>query len=654
LTKTLAQEWPEVRIKVVDLDARESVATQGSQIIQELATTDGPVEVGYAGGRRLALQVRPAPLSQDDGTSSAIDSSSVLLITGGARGITAEMALHLAERYRPTLLLVGRSPVPDPEEAADTAGLETPQQLKAALIQRMRGVGRQPVPAEVELEYTRLQREREIRSNLAAMKGAGASVHYFSADVRDEAAFGGLIEQIYETFGRIDGVIHGAGAIEDKLVKDKSPESFDRVLDSKADGAFILSRKLRPDSLRFLVFFSSAAARFGNRGQGDYAAANEVMNKLAGYLDSRWPGRVVSVNWGPWRRMGMVSPELEKEFARRGIGLISALSGCESMDRELRYGRKGDVEVLLTNGGWETPGETQPPPQKRALPMLDQATPSWGTDGSLEVIRTLDPSRDPYLLDHQLNGKPVLPMAVATELMAELASLACPELELVAVRDLKVLRGIVLENGPQAIRIVAKPRSSTSGVSKEMEVTVTGTEDSQKLHYRAVAELAPGLSPASVQIPSPSEEGPFPLSVEGAYQQWLFQGPLLQGLTAVRGVGSDGIAGSLSASSPETLMAGDANGSWLIDPVIIDSGLQLVILWTRMHWDETPLPSGFRAYRRFGPLSGPEIDCRIRIRGDSGSHIIHTDLFFVGSDGHVLGVLEDMEFACSKSVNRRP
>ena len=71
-----------------------------------------------------------------------------------------------------------------------------------------------------------------------------------------------------------------------------------------------------------------------------------------------------------------------------------------------------------------------------------------------------------------------------------------------------------------------------------------------------------------------------------------------------------------------------------------------------MHWDMTPLPSGFRAYRRFSPLSASRIDCRIRIRSESGGHIIHADLFFVDSDGQVLGVLEDMEGACSKSLNR--
>ena len=69
---------------------------------------------------------------------------------------------------------------------------------------------------------------------------------------------------------------------------------------TKAGAALTLAEHLRPDGLRFLVLFSSVSGRFGNRGQADYAAASEVLGKLAHELDSRWPARVVSIDWGPW------------------------------------------------------------------------------------------------------------------------------------------------------------------------------------------------------------------------------------------------------------------------------------------------------------------------------------------------------------------
>jgi hypothetical protein len=98
--------------------------------------------------------------------------------------------------------------------------------------------------------------------------------------------------------------------------------------------------------LRFAAFFSSVAGRFGNRGQGDYAAANEALNKLALWLDRRWPCRVVSVIWGPWSGVGMVS-DLEGHFGRRGLGMIPPRLGAPRFADELARGPKGVVEVLV-------------------------------------------------------------------------------------------------------------------------------------------------------------------------------------------------------------------------------------------------------------------------------------------------------------------
>ncbi len=103
---------------------------------------------------------------------------------------------------------------------------------------------------------------------------------------------------------------------------------------------------VRPDSLKFTALFSSVAGRFGNQGQSDYAAANEALNKLAVWLDGRWPGRVLSVIWGPWSGVGMVS-DLEGHLGRRGLGMITPEAGCSAFLNELEYGRKGEVEVVI-------------------------------------------------------------------------------------------------------------------------------------------------------------------------------------------------------------------------------------------------------------------------------------------------------------------
>ena len=100
-----------------------------------------------------------------------------------------------------------------------------------------------------------------------------------------------------------------------------------------------LARKLRPESLKFLVFFSSVSGRFGNIGQADYSAANEYLNKLAQHLDRSWPGRVVAINWGPWDA-GMVSDQLREMYRKqRDIDLIPPAEGVRIFHVGNRHGR---------------------------------------------------------------------------------------------------------------------------------------------------------------------------------------------------------------------------------------------------------------------------------------------------------------------------
>ncbi len=648
LAKTLSREWPAVRVKVVDLSPRTPVAQASGQLLDEIFAPADVVEVGYRDQRRLTVTVAPAPVDCESSPTFAIDRSSVILITGGARGITAEIARDLAERYQPTLILVGRSPSPPPEEAPDTVGLATPRELKEALVARTRRDGRGPNLAEVEAAYNHLIHEREVRITLNAIERAGARIQYVSADVRDGAALANLLDRVYEAHGRIDGVIHGAGVIEDKLVRDKTAASFDRVFDTKVDAAVTLSQTLRPDDLRFLVFFSSVAATFGNRGQADYAAANEVLNKLALQLDRSWPGRVVSVNWGPWAS-GMVSAELERQFAARGIELISPTAGRRALTEELCHGARGEAVIVLTAGGGEPLPGVEPPARRLATPMLEWSTAKRNGHGEVEFPVVLDPARDLYLADHKLSGKPVVPMAVACEMMAEAAALAAPELELVAIRDLKVLGGIVLENGIHPVRVATTPLVSTP-TGAEIEVTIIACGESPRVHYRCVAELARGFAePRPEALPVFGDAKPFPLSVDQAYR-WLFHGPRLRGIRTVSGVSGEGIIGSIATSSPRDLLGRDGAAGWLVDPMIIDNAIQLMIFWLRLHRDVVALPSGFRSYRRFGPPSSSPVECRVQIWGDPTNPTVNANVAFVDEAGRVLGLVEELALTCSKAL----
>ena len=677
LVKTLAREWPEVVSRVVDFDHDAPAGHVADAVLSELLANDRVPEVGYFKGKRVALLPTTSPLA-DRSPQLNLDRESVVLITGGARGITADAAIELAERFGCRLVLLGRSPLPPSEEPPPTMGISDAKLLKSVLLQQLQTADGKVTPAKVEAAYGKLLRERETRANLAAMRTTGATVEYHRIDVTDTAAFGSLIDDLYRRFGRIDGAIHGAGVIEDKLIRDKTPDSFRRVFDPKVVGAFVLASKLRGDSLKFLVFFASVSGRYGNRGQCDYAAANEVISKLAIRLNAQWRGRVASLIWGPWESTGgMVSAELARQFAKAGVHIIARRDGKKAVVDEILFGGKNDAEVIfggpldvalpgmerspraadspaLVSGTGAKAGASTPPATTIAeyQPLLKvRASVVRNADGSVEVMRELDPQSDLYLIDHQLDGRPVMPMAMVLELFAESASLVRPDLTVTAVRDLRVLRGISFERGSQTARVIASGLTETQAVVRVKMRAEIG--EHRHVHDTAEVELGPeGVVPASYSPLQLTNPRPLPMSIADAYEQWLFHGPLFAGIAEVEALGDNGIIATLSPSTPKRCLAESPKGHWLIDPVMVDSALQLIILWARTYLDMTPLPARLTCYHRYArPVAG-QVRCEASVRHVAGTPVIHADFRFIDAAGKLFGWLEGLEGTCSKALNR--
>jgi len=351
--KAMAKECPHVRAKFVQLAPDLAPGAAADLLLDELTTDDGIVQVSYGSGRRSAPVVRrtalPAGPDQLD-----LGPASVVLITGGARGITSLVARDLARRYRCTLILLGRSLLPPAGGDPVTAAATTAAEIRSALIGDFRSRGEKPGLAQVEAACQRVLAEREIRATLHDIQASGATAEYHRVDARDAPTIRATIEDVYASHRRLDGIIHGAGIVEDRLLADKEPTSFERVLRTKVDGALNLLHAVRPDPLRFMAFFASVAGTFGNTGQTDYAAANEILNAIALDYDDRWPGRVIAFNWGPWDAPGMVTPELRRKFSTQGVELLAPELAVRAFVDELRLGRKGEVQVVIGEGPWSS------------------------------------------------------------------------------------------------------------------------------------------------------------------------------------------------------------------------------------------------------------------------------------------------------------
>mgnify|MGYP001023512069 CR=1 FL=1 len=347
LVKSFAREWPERSIRVMHVEPGIEPGQLAAFVCAELGDQHGADEVVYTGGVRRVRRVVQRDLEPNVSPAVQLDAQSVILVVGGARGITSRVAVALANRYHCTLYLAGRTPrVADPL-AGQLGSARDLAALRKALIELSAGEIR-----TIDARARSILAQREIVDTLAAVQAAGGTASYEELDARDAAALGGLIETIRRRHGRLDGIIHAAGLIEDRLVTDKTAESFERVYSTKVEPALALASGLAGGA-QFVALFSSIAATFGGRGQADYAAANDVLDKVALAMNGQAGARWFAVDWGPWSGGGMISPELLEQYQRRGISVIDPEAGVRAFLDELRDGAREDAQVILMSGAPE-------------------------------------------------------------------------------------------------------------------------------------------------------------------------------------------------------------------------------------------------------------------------------------------------------------
>ncbi|MGH3981514.1 MAG: polyketide synthase dehydratase domain-containing protein [Pseudonocardiaceae bacterium] len=273
----------------------------------------------------------------------------------------------------------------------------------------------------------------------------------------------------------------------------------------------------------------------------------------------------------------------------------------------------------------------------------------------------LDPERDRYLDDHRLDGYPVLPAAAAMELMAEVAAAARPGHEVTELCDVQVLNGLVLDDGPRCVTVRAAAAQPLDDSAREgdgilegegvLDVTVVDTR-TQRAAYRAEVVVRRALPAAPLDTAwSTGALEPYPVPLEQVYDQLLFHGPLMRGITRIEGIGDSAMVATLTPSRPQRCLTG-GEGRWIIDPVLIDSSFQLCVLWARARLDMTPLPARIRRYQRFAAVPDAPVRCELHAQVRAGGHLLDTQYAFRDARGGLLAVIEGMEGACSRSLNR--
>jgi acyl transferase domain-containing protein/NAD(P)-dependent dehydrogenase (short-subunit alcohol dehydrogenase family) len=664
MLKSLREESPMLRVKVIDLDPQRSAADLAADLLAEIELVGGRQEVGYPLGLRTVFQSIAEDVLVDPAREAALKEL-VVLATGGARGITAEVLRELA-RPGNTLVLTGRSALVA-DEAADLAPHVDADQLRRYFVAQVRAGTLKLTPGEIQRRVQSVLDQREMRANVADFRATGAVVEYHAVDVTDEAAIATLIAGLCQRHGRIDGVVHGAGVIEDKRLADKRSDSWSRVVDTKIIGLLLLQKHLDPASLKFFTVFSSVAGRYGNSGQSDYAAANELMNRLCMSLQARW-GEGVAVSalcWGPWGATkfgaGMVTAETEAKFAEKGVHLVSAELGRRLFRQELTRMAGRSVEVIFGEAPWEEREAELGLIHLKAAPeapelgaLLGRSAVVSRPTGERVVPVHLDPKRHLYLHEHALDGKLVLPAAAALELMAEAAASLWPGWRVAEVREHKLLKGVEVDAAGRDLQVFLSPPPYGSSEGFEVSAALQSDLGNGRVmnHYRCTIRLEHAV-PSAV----PAERGYHAersLSVAKAYGEWLFHGPRFQVIDHIEGLSVAGSGARVHSSSPSTWLAGQGGEGlgWVFDPALLDAAAQMAWLWSREFRDESALPTRFGRVVRYREKLPEKMHMEYERVVVTDPTLIRGNVTFFDEQGEPVMAIEELDSVASAALNR--
>ncbi|BDD01067.1 SDR family NAD(P)-dependent oxidoreductase [Persicobacter psychrovividus] len=574
LTKSLNLEWSKVFCRSVDFDLTLHPSAVADLIIAEMHDADQCMsDIAYnASGQRAVLVAEEMPPLKDTSLTSTIDQQAVFLVTGGARGVTADCVKAMATTFKCKFILVGRSALSTTEPSWANGIADSPG-LKRKAMEFLKAQGEKPLPRTINKLVGGVEAQREILENMAFMRSQGAEAYYVSADVTDVESLKAAVQPVVAKTGTITGLVHGAGRLADKLIEDKTEADFDAVYDVKIQGLQAVTQLVDIHSIKHVVFFSSVAGFYGNVGQTDYAIANEVLNRTAHVFKKNHPEwHVTSINWGAWDA-GMVSGELKKMFEAHGVSLVPSQEGPIAMVDQLSTAFADQPQVIL--GG--------------TLPLAKAPT-----DGDLAknvISRVLTEEANPFLDHHKIQGNAVLPIINASVWMAQSAADFYAGYQVHRVEDAKLFKGIVFD-GKQPLEYLLT-LEEISKDEQQITVKVTISSDSGgKLplnHYQSTVHLLADQPQAPI-LPLPQVQAVEVQDASGIYADGtLFHGTDFQGVKQI-----------ISVTKEQCLLlcehqgvAPERQGQFpvkALNPFLTDIMYQGLLVWVRKYHDCASLP----------------------------------------------------------------
>jgi acyl transferase domain-containing protein/NAD(P)H-dependent flavin oxidoreductase YrpB (nitropropane dioxygenase family)/NAD(P)-dependent dehydrogenase (short-subunit alcohol dehydrogenase family)/acyl carrier protein len=587
-----------------------------SALTAALGRHDGIVEIIATPDGLFTTTIQPAPgrleLPGRQQLSLPGAEGGAVVLSGGARGITARVARALAAAGYP-LVLCGTTPL---DESIDYEAIfRKPVSADEALSIHLAAQRLDPDPETVK----RLKAGMEIYSTLADARACGVEAIYRVCDVSDGSRVESLIDEAVSRFGAVAGVIHGAGVLRDSFIGLASPEDFALVCRVKCDGASHLFEATRHRGLRFFAAFSSLAAYQGNIGQAGYCAANRMMAALLRDFSRRAPEVRVKTLWlPPIEGAGMADdPEVREILTMRSLdaAYMDLAELCLFLDMEMFLNEAQDPWVMPARFVPAAPAVVSVQPaadsgarqrvllghglEPRDFPLVDEVENYDPEGGVITTSRSFSSSTDPWLEDHRpfdFIDAPLVSAIVGTENMLEAAALLFPRLKPVRVTSLSFLETIpVLAGATVRTRCqgAKQPTAGSEPASSSVVATVIEAEESEggwtprfsgRVHLARELPDMPALSGLPVRCEEIETRPLTEQDVEDRYEERTRLRGRYRVLKTVEGTSSDAIRGAmLYRETDDFALPGlDGRGRYLYSPYILEGFMHLISFFATM------------------------------------------------------------------------
>ena len=335
----------DLRTHAIDFDPDCSDESKVELIFREIDSKEREAELAYRNGKRHVLRMVHAPLSLTSNQRTPFGKEGCWIVTGGARGVTAEIAKRIGKLHGGTIHLVGSSPLPEvPQEWLSLDSLQT-RELRSSIVRK--AIEEKKTPADV---WNATEKAIEIAKNLMTMSAQGIRIQYHACDISQLENVSRLVDKIRAQGEPIVGVVHGAGYEKASRFSGKKLPLVMRTLESKVLGAIHLMQATATDPLRSFVAFTSISGRYGAIGQTDYGTANEWLAKVvARYQTKRPEVHAVAMDWHSWDEVGMAArPETKHSKLLATMRFMPVNEGVDHFMKELVH-RTFENEVIITD-----------------------------------------------------------------------------------------------------------------------------------------------------------------------------------------------------------------------------------------------------------------------------------------------------------------